>query len=870
MKLVSTLCGLVAGLFISSAAKAEPLELPKPILRPPVPDLFQGHTSQGDNFEGYKWWIIEEPIKQVVLDPLSLKVAQLSVLGLEEKPDPLSLKVARLSVLDLKADEPKHTLPTLDPNHFELERYREPSNLSLEFPIPESGSFVDVRVELPSGIKFDLLNESLHLGPLEYSIKDKVLMYKGNSNGDINVNDLFKVTGDVSDSVLLGGANLSTALKQGGEEFKKISQDGEKIVRQFWDEINNVLAPRKVETVVTIGGFFRDLLPQYIADGVVTPDEIIKIQKKTQERITDYYKSDLTEEEKRKIDGAVKNFVANFNTTVEKYNLTKTLRPLFAGGVDPFTLIRFKPTGPTLRILEDMLTDLAPFYHLDTKDNTFSIDSDLYARIYAQGSLFHALKFENYTFRTGFLSSTKGIAEGHLRVSGKVSGGRPLRDFFDPKYDPDLDFLELVLGYQPVFMDGSIEGQFVAKAFFESFYLQGYEEEFSVPFGKVTLGVAHGYKYTLNAFAKARFYGIANSAIYRAQGEFVGDFFLEEAIGQESKAYVQLKDRGKSGWYTLTLGETYGTFLIKDHIMEVSLLAESDLTTYVKVEPQISEAGSIYQASSIDVQAALRVGRQVSFFTPYLSLNSTNSGAGLFVVTPFFSAQGEAGLRGSIDVQGFFPLTGRFNEEEAQEHFVNLQLLANSFFPGSEAMRREENYRYLSTLDGFFLEAAYRRVQQTNTSHEPPHTIQLGAVAGWGGVIYTRSGYEGDFSARNNGLYVNMGNDTFNVYFSGRFEQIRERGTIATSIQAGGHFQIGNVLFTGWAEYHPKPLGEYFMNREKDGFSYNLQIDVPLDEIFFGSHSPKKDEKPFEPSLGDKVEIEPVFEGFNFIDPEFL
>lgn len=692
---------------------------------------------------------------------------------------------------------------------------------------------IKARFELPNGVTFSYFNKSFETSLLSYDIKEDNLQYAGTS---IKA-DLLGIIPAIRDkTTTIAGIPFTTLITEGESQLPIIAKEAEQLLSTFWNDIKNSIQGREFEAGITFAGFFRDLLPQYTADGVITPDEAIKIKEAVTQKVEEYYKNSLTGEEKGNINNAVDRFSNLFNLKSERYSSIQHLRYIL-GQDDP--LSSFLIGSTTIRKLYSLLDEVKPLYKLTIDKNAFRLESNLYARFFAQADSFHTYYFQNHFFRHGTLSLTTGIGEAHLLVTGEMHGGKPLRNFFSEKYEQDFDALELLLGYQPVFIDGSITGSFKGHAEFENININGYEVIIQHGTNELGLGVTQGYVYRASAVGEASSHLKTNSYTLTLTGNASSYFTIHEERGIQSSLFLSFLNNDNAFW-----SATYFN-IINENLRTRTQTWRGYFKLHATLSDETNYHYWLWNKSKVETLKqqftpglAAKIGFHMHPGDPFFFLQGKTIGGGVVFTTPWFLATVESGFKKYTAADMLIPIMNIEGESPIipEQAFHNLKIrttqIQDSPFPAKRAVMLEEQQQFYSALNGLFLELAGRYQHEESFPYELPAIFRIGTITAKSDEFYFRLGYEGDFTQRVIGAYTSIGNTKFELHSQLQQEQVPSRNSHATLLTNGGRIHLGNSIVTLSGTLYVPQIGRLYANRPNRGDSiYNVSIEGPLEDL---------------------------------------
>lgn len=701
---------------------------------------------------------------------------------------------------------------------------------NLEELVHTAGGNLHARFELPDQMKFIYFGDTrFSLGQFVYKTASQSALY-----GTVDLrSESQKLLSSIADSsVSINNMPFSTFRREAETQLPAIAADARTILSSFWDDVRAALHSREVEVNLTFASFFRELLPEYTTDGVVTPDEMILIEKAVQHRLEEYYHQQLTPQERKDINNAVQKFSNSFNERASKYSFVRNAQFL-AGAQDPLSLIT---TGSiNARKLYEMITGLAPLYSLTLGENSFRIESNLHSRLLARGEHFQTYQFPDYTFRQGFLSLSTGVVEAHLQIDGEVHGGRPIRDFFGKQYKDDFAVLEFLLGYQPVFVDGTISGEFRGAGNFENRYVQGYEAATQHQRMTLGLGFVQGYVYRVQAQGDASFHAESNSNTSEMTGSFSGNLRWYEEQGLLNQIYFSLLHNDRLFWSSTYLQLTMENVHSIERIWAANFNAQANFNGslgYSYSYGQLIDQAIKFRA---DLSLATQLGLHLHPADPFLFLRGDKFGTGITITTPHFLVQTETEWGYSVSGNALFPFPWWGNEGKIPLDIAHNSNMAtrqqvDSPFPATQAMLLEERQNIYSALNGAFLEVSGRL--QDTTPQEVPFLMRTGIVAARDDEFYLRLGYCGDWTSRASGVYTEAGNKVFELQAQYLSEEISSRNSAATTISQGGKIYFGKYALTVSGTLYTPAIGKSMINKSEEGdIIYNIIFEGPIDSL---------------------------------------
>lgn len=794
----STLCSILAALTFSVSSPASAEDVVKADL---TPNITTTATTPATLLQFLN--VPEQPLPYL-LDTIDFQEKIQQAPGIHRR---LIDKVLELQELPSLSSEKEDTI---DPKN----------DLSLDY---KAGSSIAVRFELPQQIhyrffrrRFELVNGGdtqcyFKSGDLYCAYDDAV----ARNDFWIDVVPTLQLnTKDFLNNFSIGDIKGRTFYNNLRQDLPVLINGVGDLLEDLWGKISNIIENKEVEIGLTYAGFFRDILPQYTGDGVIDPLEADKIKDAISQKLKTHYQ-DLNHEDQQAVDTAVDTFIRNFNLFGNQHLTIQNIR---AAGIsrDNF-LDKLKYGSLSFRSWYNLFTNFEPLYQLELHDNGFRLKSDVSSRFRARSDRFTELSFDSQTFRQGFLSLTEGLGEAHLQLNGEIHGGVPLKTFFDEQYHSDFDALELLLGYQPVLIDGTIQGNANGFVDLKTFYIHGYELQ--IHQGKKTIGVgfSQGYAYYLHSQGKIDLSASADSFNNRIEGYLQGDLTIQEKWGKYSSLYFLAQQKSNNYWYYANAGLAIENLRVLERKWAGSFQFQYDYEGNGSYDQYWDEKMVLYPESKVTPLGSLRYGLDYNFVSPFFFTNTEGAGAGLFLNTSFVAAELELGTKGYASLSSLFSPDGKLNLKKNQEYYHQRQQIIDSLFPAKRAMIKELQQSYWSTLDGFFVEAHFQGKAEEHFPHDPPRLLEIGFLGAVNPSFYLRTGGMTSFDQRVLGIYGTLGNKHFTAHFSINDEAITERKNHATTIETSLSASFGDHHLMAAAYLYPERLSSFLNPQEEEG-----------------------------------------------------
>ncbi|MDP3733955.1 MAG: hypothetical protein Q8R37_01885 [Nanoarchaeota archaeon] len=790
----STLCSIIAALTFSVSSPAGAQD----VVKPDVPPI--SHTMTSTPATRLHYLNVPEQPLPYLLDNLDFLEKVQTAPGIHRR---LIDKVLELT-----------ELPSL------LEK-KENSDGEDQLLHSKAGSSITVRFELPKSVHYRFFGRRFELDDDDdtrcyFKSGDVYCAYDDAITGSkmwIDVVPTLQLnTKDFLNNFSLGGVYGRTFYNNIRNDFPQLIAEGGDLVDDLWEKINQIIENKEVELALTYAGFFRDLLPQYTKDGVIDPGEADKIKDAIYQKLKTHYQN-LDGNDQHAVDDAVDIFIRNFNNFGNQHVSIQNIRA--AGITKNNFLDKLKYGSLSFRSWYNVFTNFESLYTLQLHDNEFLLRSDVSSRFRSSSDRFTEFSFDNKIFRQGFLSFTEGIGEAHLQLNGEIHGGVPLRDFFDQQYQADFDTLEFLLGYQPVLIDGTLQGNVHGFLDLKTFYIHGYELQ--VHQGKKTVGVgfSQGYAYYLHSHGRIDLSASADSFNNRIEGDLHGDLTILEKWGKYSSFYFLSQEEKGDYWYYAAAGVAIENLRALERKWIGRFQFKYDYEFNGSYEQFWDEQILIYPETILTPLAAVRVGIDYHFINPFLFGTTAGFGAGLFLNTSFVTSELELGTKGYASLRSLLSPDGNLNLKTNHDYYRQRQQIVDSLFPAKKAMFKELQQSYWSSLDGFFIETNLQWKIEEHFPHDPPRLLEIGLLGAVNPYYYFRLGGMTSFDQRLRGMYGTLGNKYFTAHFSINEEVITERKNHATTIETSLAASFGNHHLMAAAYLYPERLN-YFLNPQDD------------------------------------------------------
>ena len=709
------------------------------------------------------------------------------------------------------------------------------------FPINyRSGSSLEVRLEMPKGTKFSILNRRFELTDDNDNVKcffksskKKLKCLNEGINGFEFISVLSYLHTKIDDNLLEGfsggmgtvrGNYFVTNLRR---EKDTLLEQGKKILETLWDNIYSVIKDENVKNSLTYGSFFRDLLPRYTSDGVIDPNEAKEIQKAVQGKINEHYDS-LSREDKQNIDKAVNQFISDFNNYGNNHATIRNIRAI--GISDGNFLDKINYGSLSLRDWYKIFTHFEPVYELTLGDNSFKLKSDIFSRFHSRSDYFNELSYSNNVFRHGFLSFAEGIGEAHLQLQGEIHGGRSIKELFGEEHGTEFDTLELLLGYEPVITDGSLKGNVYGFVDFTTLYISGYENLIKEGDNTYGIGFTQGYVYHLLSHGQINLDLSANSFSNIIEGRVGGELVIKEKIGRRGSFYVFNQSNSKDFWYHSTAGLIFENLNVREQTFRGAFNFIYNYNGEGYYNYYFDDSTKYSLESTVKPVGAFRGGLNWNVINPFVFANMNGQGGGLSLNTSFLKSELELGTRGYLSFTNLFAFNGKLDEKTNREYQIKNQQMVDSLFPARRAVITELQQRYLSSLTGSFIETEFHQKSEKNFPHDQPTVISFGLIFAKQDTLYLRTGYVGSLDKRLSGLYGSLGNHKFSTHFSLQRENIPERKSYSTIVKGGASLSLGETQLVASGYLYPSPMAYYLEPKERDGdIVFNVSLETTLE-----------------------------------------
>lgn len=654
-----------------------------------------------------------------------------------------------------------------------------------------SASSISARVELAEPIKFNIWNRTITLGGFKRKVPGGSFLYN-----DQLLTDLAQpiLDGNFDETIKIGDESIGPLIEQYVKELPQFATETVDAVQNLWDQLYTVLEPRAGELGFHLYVFFQDLLPQYTSDGIITPTEAYDIAVAMEEYLRQFHDTVLTEEERQQVDAALNDFSAAFNNIANKYTIDDKLRAMM-GSEDPLSMITIGPIP--LKDYYNMFTQVLPLFKSTVTENSFTLKGTAHARGSIVSDYFNSYIYKNHVFRHGTLSSFKGVGSVTVDVTGEFHAGKPLRDFISEEDLSQESYEKLVtlLGYEPVMLDGSINGTMKASALMENLYLRGFEKVTQKKGHMYGVGVAPGFVLRTSLFSNASISAYEDSFKEEIKGSFEGELGMQTEVGRHTRLYFVSRTDTPKFWHSVYGGFILENLLIHQRNYHAAFDIEANFKGEYHAEFSNSKDEKKFFRNSLKpilaLTAGMRRGERLNPFV-YGNYDTEEFGVGAYFNTSSVAGSTRIGFPGFVEGDVLIPIRGsRINTRATEDYHLEKTHLMFSPFPATNAMLWDAQRKYYSKLQGTFIEASIKNVHEPSFPHEVPTLATTGLVFSKNSDAYFRVGGITTFTQRAYGSYLTIG--TNRIAFNAAFmhEEIGDRNSSANRADFGANISLG-------------------------------------------------------------------------------
>ncbi len=729
------------------------------------------------------------------------------------------------------------------------------------------------RLEIPNAVRLDMLDLNIEFSTFSIGTDDDERLWRGNDlRGYVRLFDEEDITFREGES----NFDLPRLLEAARRDVPVIAQEMPGVLRDFWDDVRDAVRPSRNDIIADFAGFFRRILPQYTRDGVITPEEAREITRLVKDHFEEVYHRELSQEEQRDLDSAIGRFRERTNELLGRLDIDNLIQVILADR-DNNVFIGEHTFGEYRLLFEDML----PLLHVEHGENSIHAWADAYARLRARSDSMSMYHFDTshgeYILRHGTLNETELLAEGHLRLDAEFHAGRPLRDFAGDASEEVLnaiDQIELLLGYQPVMIDATLDAQAQASVSLENSIQEAYEATVIDDEYRIGFGISHGfvYRFDLDFIVEARAW--ANSLEYEIGSDMRADIALREEEGQQVQVWRFIEDREEEGFFGASLGARWENLTVRDYSLQMrfsmrsgfernmsttrGMVQQEHLRLEQRLRPMVPGVvrdyilrtdfsmrpdfeGNVSTDIETVQQEHLRMeqrlapifagvaGVHLGHFTLFATLQDTTIGTGMFVTSDRGTIEAHIDTDGHVRFAHLAALDGSVDDVEARALHRDRLLHEYSLFPARYASIWDlENQYRTSALHGLFLESGID-ASFLGDPHEAPLVARLGIMIADDGYVRL-GGFSGvDMSVY--GAYAGAGSRAFGADVGLVQERVAERDSLATSIVVRSRLDInqfrlhmtaaGTMVSPGVARY--LQYGE-----NKFGYTYQILLETVL------------------------------------------